>query len=134
MSGVDNMEYMYSLNQNSGLSSLTVDFDVKTDPNIDLILAQMRESQAASQLPAEVNAQGVIVQKSTAAPLMLFDLYAPDGRYDAQFLANYAYINLNDNLHPLLRDCQRIGFRCRPVRHAFLGRSGPTGQAADHGA
>jgi len=97
MSGVDNMNYMYSLNQNSGLGNLTVDFDVKTDPNTDLILAQMRQSQAASQLPPEVNAQGVIVQKSTAAPLMLFDLYAPDGKYDAQFLANYAYINLVDN-------------------------------------
>jgi HAE1 family hydrophobic/amphiphilic exporter-1 len=98
MSGVDNMEYMYSLNQNSGLSWLTVDFNIKTDPNFDLILTQMRETQAASQLPPQVNAQGVVVQKSTAAPLMLFDLYSPDGRYDAQFLANYAYININDNL------------------------------------
>jgi len=98
MSGVDNMEYMYSLNQNSGLSWLTIDFNIKTDPNFDLILAQMRQSQAASQLPTQVNAQGVVVQKSTAAPLMLFDLYSPDGRYDAEFLANYAYININDNL------------------------------------
>jgi HAE1 family hydrophobic/amphiphilic exporter-1 len=98
MSGVDNMEYMYSLNQNSGLSWLTIDFNIKTDPNFDLILAQMRQSQAASQLPTQVNAQGVIVQKSTAAPLMLFDLYSPDGRYNAEFLANYAYININDNL------------------------------------
>ncbi|HKM89161.1 MAG TPA: efflux RND transporter permease subunit [Candidatus Acidoferrales bacterium] len=100
MSGVDNMEYMYSLNANNGQSKLTVDFDVKTDPNTDLILTQMRQSQAASQLPSEVNAQGVTVQKSTSAPLMLFDLYSPDGRYDAQFLANYAYINL---LSPLTR-------------------------------
>ena len=98
MSGVDNMEYMYSLNQNSGLSWLTIDFNINTDPNFDLILAQMRQSQAASQLPSQVNAQGVIVQKSTAAPLMLFDLYSPSGTYDAQFLANYAYININDNL------------------------------------
>jgi len=98
MSGVDNMEYMYSLNQNSGLSWLTIDFNIKTDPNFDLILAQMRQTQAASQLPSQVNAQGVIVQKSTAAPLMLFDLYSPDGRYNAEFLANYAYININDNL------------------------------------
>jgi len=98
MSGVDNMEYMYSLNQNSGLSWLTVDFNIKTDPNFDLILTQMRQSQAASQLPSQVNAQGVIVQKSTAAPLMLFDLYSPDGRYNAEFLANYAYININDNI------------------------------------
>jgi hydrophobic/amphiphilic exporter-1 (mainly G- bacteria), HAE1 family len=100
MSGVDNMEYMYSLNANNGQMKLTVDFNIKTDPNTDLILAQMRQSQAASQLPAEVNAQGVTVQKSTSAPLMLFDLYSPDDRYDAQFLANYAYINL---LSPLTR-------------------------------
>jgi HAE1 family hydrophobic/amphiphilic exporter-1 len=79
---------------------LTVDFDIKTDPNTDLILAQMRQSQAASQLPSEVNTQGVIVQKSTSAPLMLFDLYSPTGQYDSQFLANYAYINL---LSPLTR-------------------------------
>src|SRR5580658_6708923 len=100
MSGVDNMEYMYSLNANNGQAKLTVDFNIKTDPNTDLILAQMRQSQAASQLPAEVNAQGVTVQKSTSAPLMLFDLYSPTGQYDSQFLANYAYINL---LSPLTR-------------------------------
>lgn len=100
MSGVDNMEYMYSLNANNGQSKLTVDFNIKTDPNTDLILAQMRQSQAASQLPVEVNAQGVTVQKSTSAPLMLFDLYSSTGKYDAQFLANYAYINL---LSPLTR-------------------------------
>lgn len=97
MSGVDNMEYMYSLNQNSGIGDMRIDFNVKTDPNTDLILAQMRQSQSASQLPSEVNAQGVIVQKSTAAPLMIIDLYSPEGKYDAQFLANYAYINLVDN-------------------------------------
>src|SRR5271156_6762693 len=73
MSGVDNMEYMYSLNANNGQMKLTVDFDVATDPNTDLILTQMRQSQSASQLPSEVNTQGVIVQKSTSAPLMLFD-------------------------------------------------------------
>jgi hydrophobic/amphiphilic exporter-1 (mainly G- bacteria), HAE1 family len=100
MSGVDNMEYMFSTSPNNGGMKLTVDFNIKTDPNTDLILTQMRQSQAAAQLPTEVNAQGVIVQKSTMAPLMLFDLYSPDGRYDAQFLANYAYINL---LSPLTR-------------------------------
>ncbi len=100
MSGVDNMEYMYSLNANNGQMKLTVDFNITTDPNTDLILTQMRQSQAASQLPSEVNTQGVVVQKSTAAPLMLFDLYSPDGTYDAKFLSNYAYINL---LSPLTR-------------------------------
>src|SRR5262252_1212868 len=98
MSGVDNMNYMYSNNANSGQMTLTVNFDVKTDPNTDQILAQMRQGQAASQLPSEVNNYGVTVQKSTAAPLMLFDLYSPNGTYDSEFLANYAYINLNDQL------------------------------------
>src|SRR5437762_1005109 len=98
MSGVDNMNYMYSNNANNGQLTLTVNFDVKTDPNTDQILAQMRQNQAASQLPAEVNSYGVTVQKSTAAPLMLVDLYSPNGTYDSEFLANYAYINLNDQL------------------------------------
>ena len=43
---------------------MIVDFDVKTDPNTDLILTQMRETQAASQLPADVTNYGVTVQKS----------------------------------------------------------------------
>src|SRR5438046_7901532 len=98
MSGVDNMNYMYSNNANNGQITLTFNFDVKTDPNTDQILAQMRQGQAASQLPSEVNSYGVTVQKSTAAPLMLFDLYSPNGTYDSEFLANYAYINLNDQL------------------------------------
>ncbi len=98
MSGVDNMEYMYSLNANNGSMSLTVDFDITTDPNTDQILAQMRQSQAASQLPQAVNAQGVTVQKSTSAPLILFALYSPNNTYDGVFLANYAVINLNDSM------------------------------------
>src|SRR5512145_2333136 len=69
MSGVDNMNYMYSLNANNGTMKLTVNFDVKTDPNTDQILAQMRQGQANSQLPSDVVSQGVTVQKSTASPL-----------------------------------------------------------------
>src|SRR5689334_12807958 len=98
MSGVDNLNYMYSLNSANGQMTSIIDFDVKTDPNTDLILTQMRETQAASQLPAEVTAYGVTIQKSVTAPLMVIGLYSPHGTYDAQFLANYAYINLNDQL------------------------------------
>jgi hydrophobic/amphiphilic exporter-1 (mainly G- bacteria), HAE1 family len=96
MSGVDNMNYMYSLNANTGQSTLFIDFDIKTDPNTDQILAQMRQGQASSQLPSSVNSYGVTVQKSTAAPMMLFDLYSPNGEYSAEYLANYAIININD--------------------------------------
>src|SRR5438132_8109748 len=99
MSGVDNMNYMYSLNATAnGGMTLVVNFDVKTDPNNDLILTQIRETQAASQLPAEVTNYGITLRKSVTAPLMLIGLYSPNGAYDARFLANYAYINLNDQL------------------------------------
>src|ERR1700757_3325826 len=101
MNGVDNMNYMYSLNATGNSStSLIVNFDQKTDPNTDFILAQSRETQAASQLPSEVNNYGVTVRKSVTAPLVLVAVYSPHGTYDATFLANYAYINLAD---PLLR-------------------------------
>jgi hydrophobic/amphiphilic exporter-1 (mainly G- bacteria), HAE1 family len=99
MSGVDNMNYMYSLNSTAdGGMHLIVDFDVKTEPNTDLILTQMRTTQAQSQLPADVNNYGLTVQKTVTAPLMLMTLYSPNGTYDAQFLSNYAYINLADQI------------------------------------
>jgi len=98
MSGVDNMNYMYSLNANNGQMTLYVNFDVKTDPNTDQILAQMRQSQAESQLPSDVRNFGVTVQKSTSAPLIMFALYSPKETYDGIFLANYAYININDQM------------------------------------
>src|ERR1700726_1001102 len=97
MSGVDNMNYMYSVNATAnGQTTMIVDFGVQTDPNTDLILSQIRETQAASQLPSSVTQYGVTVQKSTSAPLMIVALYSPHGTYDAKFLANYEYINLND--------------------------------------
>src|SRR2546426_1560693 len=89
MSGVDNMNYMYSVNATAnGQMRLIVNFDIKTDPNTDLILAQSRETLAASQLPTEVTNYGVTVQKSVTSPLMLLSLYSPKGTYDARFLAN----------------------------------------------
>jgi len=97
MSGVDNMNYMYSLNATgNSQTTLIVNFDVKTDPNTDLILAQSRETQAASQLPIDVTNYGITVRKSVTAPLMLVAVYSPHGTYDARFLANYAFINLID--------------------------------------
>jgi HAE1 family hydrophobic/amphiphilic exporter-1 len=97
MSGVDNMNYMYSLNA-TGNSNTTVivNFDVKSDPNTDLILTQARETQAASQLPVDVTNYGITVRKSVTAPLMIVALYSPHETYDAKFLANYAYINITD--------------------------------------
>src|ERR1700734_1504847 len=97
VTGVDNMTYMYSLNATANQqTSLLVDFDLKTDPNTDLLLTQSRQELANGQLPAEVNDYGITLKKSTTAPLMLIALYSPDGTRDSNCIANYAYINLND--------------------------------------
>jgi hydrophobic/amphiphilic exporter-1 (mainly G- bacteria), HAE1 family len=96
MQGVDNMIYMTSVNDNSGQMQLRVDFDVGTDPNIDQVVTQMRYTQAESYLPPDVRNYGVTIRKSPTAPLALFSLYSPRGTRDATFLANYAYININD--------------------------------------
>jgi HAE1 family hydrophobic/amphiphilic exporter-1 len=99
LSGVDNLNYMYSLNAaGNGQMTLIVNFDVKSDPNTDLMLTQMRQTQAASQLPPDVNNYGITVEKAVTSPLMLMGLYSPNSTHDGKFLANYAYINLNDQL------------------------------------
>src|SRR5207237_10046338 len=94
MSGVDNMNYMYSINANNGLMRMYVNFDVQTDPNIDHMLTQLRYAQAESQLPADVRNFGVTVQKSLSAPLLFIAIFSHGGNHDAQFLATYGYLNL----------------------------------------
>src|SRR5271154_1886892 len=101
MSGVDNMNYMYSVSANNGVMRMGVNFDVKTDPNIDQVLAQLRENQAVSQLPQSVQQYGVTLLKSPSSPLMLVGISSPNGTHDTTFLANYAYINLVDQITQL---------------------------------
>lgn len=98
VSGVDHMNYMSSTNANNGQMGLTVDFDIATNPDIDQVLTQLRVNQATPQLPAAVNTSGVTVIKSLASPLMFVMLYSPQGTYDTNFLVNYAYINMADEL------------------------------------
>jgi hydrophobic/amphiphilic exporter-1 (mainly G- bacteria), HAE1 family len=75
-----------------------VDFDIATNPDIDQVLTQLRVSQATPQLPAQVNTSGVTVIKSLASPLMFVMLYSPHATYDTNFLVNYSYINMADEL------------------------------------
>lgn len=96
MSGVEGMDYMYSINTSSGAMTLNVIFGIQTEPTTDQILAQMRQTQAAAQLPTAVKNFGVTVDQAYASPLGVFVLYSPNGSYDPTFLANYAYININD--------------------------------------
>src|SRR3981189_2579795 len=97
LNGVDNMDYMYSLNATgNSQTTLNADFDLKTDPNLDLILLQSREQLAAAQLPPEVNNYGVTIKTPAPAPLLRVSFSAPPGTHDEKFLANCATINLND--------------------------------------
>jgi HAE1 family hydrophobic/amphiphilic exporter-1 len=96
MTGVDNMIYMRSYNVNDGTMNLRVDFDVGTDPNVDNVLTYIRLAQAIPQLPSAVQKFGISVLKAHTSPLAIFAVYSPRGTYDATFLANYAYVNIND--------------------------------------
>src|ERR1700761_5693240 len=98
MNGVDNMIYMDSVSANNGVVQLFVDFDVKTDPNIDQVLAQLRVDQAQAQLPAQVTTAGLTVQKALTSPLMLVAVNSPGGKLSQDFLTNYAIINLQDQI------------------------------------
>ena len=98
MSGVDNMNYMYSINANNGVMRMVVNYDVKTDPTTDQMLTVLRENQAATQLPGAVQNYGITVLKSPTTPMMLVALYSPNGTYDEKFLANFAFINLVDQI------------------------------------
>ncbi|MEI6032755.1 MAG: efflux RND transporter permease subunit [Verrucomicrobiae bacterium] len=98
MSGVEGMEYMYSINANNGAMTLNVIFGTNTVPTTDQILAQMRQTQASPQIPSDVRNFGVTVEQALASPLGVFVLYSPKGTYDPTFLANYGYININDPL------------------------------------
>jgi hydrophobic/amphiphilic exporter-1 (mainly G- bacteria), HAE1 family len=98
LSGVDNMDYMYSVNANNGGMTLQVVFDLATDPNTDQVLCQMREGQAEAQLPSEVKNSGITIKKSFGLPLVVVSLFSPKETYDMMFLANYATINLLDEI------------------------------------
>ena len=98
MNGVDNMIYMNSVSANNGVSQIFVDFDTKTDPNTDQVLAQLRVDQAQSQLPPQVTTAGLTVQKALTSPLMLVALNSTNGTLSQDFLTNYAIINLQDQL------------------------------------
>jgi len=97
MNGVDNMIYMKSTNSNDGTMTIQVSFDVGTDPDMNTVLAQNRVSAATAKLPADVTKFGVTTKKSLPNILLLVTLTS-DGRYDQDFLGNYALINIKDRL------------------------------------
>jgi len=97
INGVDNMIYMKSTNANDGTMVIQVSFDVGTDPDMNTVLAQNRVSAASAKLPQEVTKYGVTTQKSLPNMMLALALTS-DGRYDQDFLGNYALINIKDQL------------------------------------
>ena len=98
VNGVDRMIYMKSSNTSDGRMQLDVNFEVGVDQDTSNVLTQNRVSSAQARLPQEVIAQGVTVKKQSPSILMVISLYSPGGSYDANFLINYASINVRDRL------------------------------------
>ncbi|MFC3615796.1 efflux RND transporter permease subunit [Lutimaribacter marinistellae] len=98
VNGVDDMIYMTSTSADNGLYSLSVTFEVGTDPDIASVNVQNRVAQAMASLPTEVTTSGVVTQKSSTNMLMVVTLTSPGETYDSVFLSNYASINLKDAL------------------------------------
>ena len=98
VNGVEDMIYMSSDSSDSGNYTLSVTFDVGTDPTIATVNVQNRVSQATSGLPTEVTSTGVVTEKSSTSMLLVATLFSPGGTYDEVFLSNYASINLKDAL------------------------------------
>src|SRR6478672_7751501 len=98
VNGVDRMIYMKSSNTSDGRMLLDVNFEVGTNQDTANVLTQNRVSTAAARLPAEVNQQGVTVKKQSPSILMVISLFSPTDAYDANFLINYAGINLRDQI------------------------------------
>jgi hydrophobe/amphiphile efflux-1 (HAE1) family protein len=98
VNGVDRMIYMRSVSGNDGSYSLTVSFELGTDPDINTVNVSNRVQLALSRLPQEVQRAGVSVKKQSAALLYVIAITSPDASRDALFLSNYATINILDEL------------------------------------
>ena len=95
--GVSNMLYMQCTSANDGTASLQIIFDIGSDPDMDAVFTQNRVAAAQAKLPEAVLQQGVTTQKTMTGFLLVYALHS-DGRYSEEFLSNYAYINLQNEL------------------------------------
>jgi HAE1 family hydrophobic/amphiphilic exporter-1 len=97
INGVDNMIYMKSINANDGSMNIQITFEVGTDPDMNTVFSQNRVASATAKLPEEVKRIGVTTEKTMSSMIMPSPCTA-DGRYDQDFLGNYALINIKDIL------------------------------------
>jgi len=98
VNGVEQSIAMQSTSGSDGSYVLTLTFDVGTNLNTSIALVQNAVNGALSQMPQEVQTQGVTVQKVSTAVLLIGTLYSDDDRFDETYLSNYAIINLQGPL------------------------------------
>ncbi len=98
INGVDNLLYMSSTSSATGQLVLTAYFSLDTDPDIAQVQVQNRVNLALPQLPSAVTQQGVSVQKKSATIMMLVAITGEQGRYSADYVANYANVYVLDAL------------------------------------
>lgn len=111
INGVEDMIYMTSTSADNGVMSMSVAFNIGTNGDINTINVNNRVQGALSQLPQEVQAQGVTVQLSSSDILMLVSLISPSGAYDNIYMQNYATLNILDELRqiPGVGDAEVLG-------------------------
>ncbi|HID8269926.1 TPA: efflux RND transporter permease subunit [Serratia marcescens] len=98
ITGVEGMLYMSSQAATDGRMTLTVTFAQGTNADMAQIQVQNRVARALPRLPAEVQHQGVVTQKTSPDILMVVHLLSPDQRYDPLYISNYAYLQVRDEL------------------------------------
>ncbi|MCP4178957.1 MAG: multidrug efflux RND transporter permease subunit, partial [bacterium] len=98
INGVPDMLYMSSTSFNDGTATITVTFDIGTNGEDAAVNVQNRVYGVYSQLPEEIQRQGVDVSEKSTDMLCVIALYSPDETYDNIFLNNYADINLKNPL------------------------------------
>src|ERR1700719_3849822 len=96
--GVDKMIYMKSTSGDDGSYTLTVSFELGTNPDINTVNVNNRVQIAVANLPDEVQRQGITVKKKSSALLGVIALYSPKHTHDPLFLSNYVTINMIDQI------------------------------------
>ncbi len=98
INGVEGMTYMSSSSTSSGLSTITIQFEVGRDPDLAAVDVQNRVNQALGRMPADVRTNGISVTKQTAGFLGAIGFFSRDNRYDALFISNYVDVYVRDAL------------------------------------
>ncbi|MSR30853.1 MAG: efflux RND transporter permease subunit [Gemmataceae bacterium] len=118
VNGVENMLYMFSTCDNTGMYNLTITFGLGTDLNNALVAVQNRVNLAVPQLPSQVQKQGLMIKKKSPSILLAINFYSPDRRYDDIYLSNYATIHAKDEVFRLagVSDVVFLGQRDYAIR------------------